>query len=299
VNAYLSTGDSGFARHFDARNVTTLQLAGNKRWIYSSQPAVMVPQRNAALRATGPVYAGSPPADWEAFSEEPGARDEQEVILEPGHVLTLPAGTWHAARASGYSLAINVYFRHESFTAVVNRFLEQTLAPNPQWRGGVPAFPRGQLEGELRGYLKDRIQEMAALLESLASDPGPLLDFVYAALSTASSQANPPPPAAEPLAKTDLLRVRRPDLLWTRPYDGPGGRRLAVYHDGEVFQMDAGVEDFMLQLCAQRLPFRADSCCDWTNDDSAYPWDDVKALLESLFVRGIVVRDDRAADAVR
>ena len=41
--AYLSPPGRGFDMHFDARVATTLQIAGTKRWWFSSEPAVAFP----------------------------------------------------------------------------------------------------------------------------------------------------------------------------------------------------------------------------------------------------------------
>ena len=113
VKAYLSTPGFGFNTHFDAQVVTTVQIEGCKRWRVSPEPGVAFPAANAFLDGTGTVrYNGRTPASLAPW-ERPGVNRDSfvEVLLQPGDVLCLPAGTWHEAKASGGdSLALNFSF---------------------------------------------------------------------------------------------------------------------------------------------------------------------------------------------
>ncbi|HYC47488.1 MAG TPA: cupin domain-containing protein [Burkholderiales bacterium] len=128
--AYLSAPGSGFDLHYDARVVTTLQIMGSKRWWYSKQPAVPFPTHNSGKEPPGYPRFEPPPPD--AF---------RSVVLKPGHVLCLPAGTWHRAEGRSTSLALNLALDHNhggsTFDSVM-RLLQARLSENPRWREPLP-----------------------------------------------------------------------------------------------------------------------------------------------------------------
>jgi ribosomal protein L16 Arg81 hydroxylase len=96
VRAYLSPPGSGFDAHYDARGVTTLQLAGEKTWWYSQRPVAYFPASNAS----------------DCDGSFPTASELQCVTLRPGDLLSLPPGAVHRARAATVCLALNVAFEY-------------------------------------------------------------------------------------------------------------------------------------------------------------------------------------------
>ena len=97
VNCYVSPDGAGLPMHYDRRVATTLQIAGRKRWTFSTEAARPWPDRNATFKNGQIVSAaadpGTPPADM-TF---------RTVELSPGDLLCLPAGAWHSARGIGVS----------------------------------------------------------------------------------------------------------------------------------------------------------------------------------------------------
>jgi hypothetical protein len=53
VNCYVSPDASGLSMHYDKRVATTLQIAGKKRWKYSTEPAKAWPNTNEAYQGGG------------------------------------------------------------------------------------------------------------------------------------------------------------------------------------------------------------------------------------------------------
>jgi hypothetical protein len=108
ANAYLTPpGSQGFAVHSDTHDVFVLQTAGTKQW---------------ELHPVG------------AAAEEP--------LLEPGHVMYLPTGTPHAARAQDtVSLHITIGINQLTWRGLVERSLRSLTE-------GVPAehLPAGYLD---------------------------------------------------------------------------------------------------------------------------------------------------------
>lgn len=176
-NCYFSPHGSGADTHFDARASTTLQIEGKKRWRFSSRPAVTWPLSNAQLRPDGSVYYMLPWAGGESW-EDTGVVDESEfveVVLEPGDLLFLPAGTWHNARAIGSSLALNLAFGPADFFTFLLKLLEAVFVPSPAWRGGVPPVPTGDpgrsgLPPEMGRFIQGRIDDVMSFLQTLDLD---------------------------------------------------------------------------------------------------------------------------------
>ena len=102
--------------------MTTVQLEGTKRWRVSPTPGVPFPVDNAFLDESGTIrYNGRTPGSLAAWERPAVDRDAfVEVLLRPGDVLCLPAGTWHEAKAAGGpSLALNFSFSPADVAAVL------------------------------------------------------------------------------------------------------------------------------------------------------------------------------------
>ncbi len=126
VNAYWSPPGTGFSfLHFDARNATTIQLEGRKKWRYSERASLPWPTQNGRVDDSGTIEWHRPPSQWEREIKLPMDVPMNEVVLEPGDVLCLPAGTLHEAEAFGErSLSLNFNFNFAGF-------------PHPAARTGV------------------------------------------------------------------------------------------------------------------------------------------------------------------
>ncbi len=173
-NSYLSPDQSGTDTHFDTSVSTTLQIEGRKLWRYAERPAVAWPPSNAQLRTDGTPEWSLPWVGEREWEKLPAVRTEDfvETILEPGDVLSLPAGAWHSARAIGHSLALNLALAPSSGFNLIKRMLETLFDSEEAWRSGPPpayasdplAVPVPELVQE---YFDARFREMAGRL----SDP--------------------------------------------------------------------------------------------------------------------------------
>jgi len=167
VHAYLSPRGSGFSfLHFDARIATTLQIAGRKRWRYAERSSLPWPAHNVRFAPDGRLDWHQPPAAWEERVPLRGDLPLAEVVLEPGDLLCLPAGTFHAAEAvDDVSLSININFNYGGFFDLVGAYLNARLPELAGWREAPPAPLPGELE---RGGLPPRVVEfMVARLDEL------------------------------------------------------------------------------------------------------------------------------------
>lgn len=172
-NCYLSPANSGADMHFDARASTTLQLEGSKRWLFARSPALTWPLSNAQCGYDGSPIWALPWAGREAW-EQLAPIDEvpfAEVVLEPGDVLYLPAGTWHDVKATATgSLALNLSFGTLGFFNLLTRVLEPFFLQNAAWRAGPPpvvgtAMLSEEVPAEVAQYLLQRLGELRSFIE--------------------------------------------------------------------------------------------------------------------------------------
>ncbi|GAA3801442.1 cupin domain-containing protein [Nocardioides panacisoli] len=122
ANAYLTPpGAQGFAVHTDSHDVFVFQTAGSKRW------------------------------------EVHGTDGPEEILLEPGCSLYLPAGTPHAARTEDtVSLHVTIGINQLTWRGLVRRSVEQLLEQVPDRH--LPA-----------GYLDDPAELVDGLADQLAA----------------------------------------------------------------------------------------------------------------------------------
>ena len=169
-NCYLSNDRSGADTHFDAQVTTTLQIEGRKRWRYAERPWVPWPLANGQLNDDGTVtWMGYWPDDLEEEPVDPATFSE--VVLEPGDLLYLPAGTWHEAKAVGGSLALNLSFGSSRFFPLLTALLQGPFLERPGWRAPPPPV---LIEGTpevvpepVANYVATRIGELRAFLAEL------------------------------------------------------------------------------------------------------------------------------------
>ena len=133
ANAYLTPpGSQGFAVHSDTHDVFVLQTAGTKQ--------------------------------WELHPPE----GDEEPLLEPGHVMYLPTGTPHAARAQDtVSLHITIGINQLTWRGLLRRTLAETLAQEPDRH-----LPAGYLDdpSQLSAGLADRLVALADRLRSVDAE---------------------------------------------------------------------------------------------------------------------------------
>jgi ribosomal protein L16 Arg81 hydroxylase len=163
-SCYISPNGRGLDEHFDPRSVFTLQIEGSKRWALSIRPVVPAPLKTVFR------YQPAPSAPWVRDldrQEVPSA----EVVLQPGDLLFLPAGTWHGTRAVGHSVAIAVGFMplnpHHMFAEV----LASHFLGHAPWRAGLPVRvdtgPAPKVAEAVRSALRERLAEFQQFVACL------------------------------------------------------------------------------------------------------------------------------------
>jgi 50S ribosomal protein L16 3-hydroxylase len=130
---YASPPGGGNSPHFDANANIVVQLRGTKRWTLAPNLHVPCPTDRWAMNMgpPSPELAGYLEAPLPEQLPEEGA---EVVALEPGSVLFVPRGYWHATEASEDTLALNFTYSQPTWADVVCAALRQQLHRDVQWR---------------------------------------------------------------------------------------------------------------------------------------------------------------------
>ena len=296
-NSYLSGPGSGLNWHFDARIASTLQLEGSKRWRYANL-AVEWPRGNGAMMTDGTArYTDATAlarAEWERLAPlEKSA--VTEVVLEPGDLLVLPAGTWHdAAGGAGGSLALNLAFVPIAYTPIIGDLLDSVLIGDPGWRAVMPLLPRpngapGEVDPRALEAVAKQLENAAQTLRTMAADSAAYVTLWSSYVQNTSPPSAPPsaPPTA-PVAPTDRFRVRADGNVYVRTAEK--GSRLS-FSVGTHLRTEA-VGDAMrfVQRALEAREFVASDCLAWGGASTQLGWNDVEQVLLHLVSQGLLER---------
>lgn len=291
VHAYSSPDGTGYSfLHFDARIATTIQLVGRKRWRYAERATVRWPLRNGRIDARGAIEWQSPPTPWEREASFDPATELAEVILEPGDVLCLPAGTVHAAEAAGgHSLSLNVNFNYRGFFDVIGEHLMTQLASLPGWREPPPPLTGSSVfPGAAGDFVRQRLGELRAVLDALEPSAGltaPLLWHRAVQTNPGVARSAGPDPG-EPVRPDEVLSVAVASCL--RPGQDSLGA-LLVTSAGAIEIYGIALIPFLEELVKHRS-FVALDATHWTGGGPPLAWDALQPILTSLVGRGVLGR---------
>jgi len=283
VHAYLSPKGSGFSFvHFDARIATTLQIAGRKRWRYAQQSSLPWPAHNVRIAPDGSLDWHMPPSPWEQQAGLPGMLDLTEVVLEPGHVLCLPPGTFHAAEAvDELSLSININFNYGGFFDLLLPYLRDRLAYSPAWREPPPAVaPEQAVPARIAEFTHARIAELRRALDALEGWSKLELASIWHQ-SLHAPDPRVPSSLVRALERTDTLHVVNASFFTESSERGfiATGRGLVEINGAALFP-------FAREVVTHRS-FVAEEALAWS--EPPYKWDALKQVLAVLVQRGVLV----------
>ena len=127
---YATPAGGGTAPHFDQNVNFVLQVHGTKRWLLAPNIHVSRPMtRHTMGLPVDPeleTYADLPMPDALA--------DHLEIVLEPGSVLFVPRGTWHATSAITDAVSLNFTFSAPTWLDLFGAALRSKLALSSAWR---------------------------------------------------------------------------------------------------------------------------------------------------------------------
>jgi len=278
VNCYVSPDASGLPMHYDKRVATTLQIAGKKRWKFSTEPAKAWPNTNE-------VYQGGP--GGKEVGKLPADMEFREVELNPGDLLCLPAGTWHAARGVGFSLALNLYFGPRSFLDQFIPLLQDFAVSNEDWRGGPPATVervQGNVPETVSTYMRERLDEFHKMaLEAINQDA--------LTVPWLNSLTNSPYTGWQPAPMVPLPEITRDQ----RFFIAKSSLRFIEFQDKVIVPRDQGVLRFPVTLAPvlQRLSsapasFTIPEVVSWQQTPDGPSPEEILSCLQVLFTNGIL-----------
>ena len=257
VNCYLSPDGAGLSTHYDKRVVTDLQIAGKKRWRYSTEAAKPWPDHNAVCVEGGFEPVGVDPGRL------PASMEFREVEMKPGDLLCLPAGSWHSARAVGESLAINLYFQPRNFLEQLIPVLQSLAASNGDWRAGTPASldkVQGEMPKAVSGYMRERLDEFHKMALELLEKPHMLVEPWLAASTHFPYTGWEPTPrlSLQGLAEEQRFRVAKSSLRFARAQD-----KLILPCENNVLRFPVAAGPFLHRLSSETGTFTAHDVLAW------------------------------------
>lgn len=257
VNCYLSPDGAGLSTHYDQRVVTNMQIAGRKRWRYSTEAAKPWPDHNAVyqegrLEPVG-VDVGRSPAEMEF----------REVEMKPGDLLCLPAGAWHSAKAVGESLAINVYFQPRNFLEQLLPLLKSFAESNGEWRAGTPASlvkVEGEMPEVVVEYVRKRLDEFHKIARELLANPHMSVEPWLSALGHFPYTGWLPTPKAslQGLTDTHRFRVAKSSLRFVRAQD-----KLILPCDNNLLKFPVAAGPLLHRLASESGDFSVHDFLAW------------------------------------
>src|SRR5262249_9568345 len=144
-SVFAARRGAGTRCHFDTLENFTIQLRGTKRWR-------VLPNRHARAPLDNWVTGYETPIEMDLYcdvplpKEMPGTTDTVE--LQPGDVLYLPRGSWHAVEASEDAVCLFLGFPVTPNVDLILNALRSRLLQNAIWRenfidaGAGPAWER-------------------------------------------------------------------------------------------------------------------------------------------------------------
>ncbi len=279
VNCYVSPDGSGLPMHYDKRVATTLQIAGKKRWKFSTKSAKAWPTTNE-------VYLLGQTA--ENIGVLPPNMEFQEVELEPGDMLCLPAGAWHSARGIGFSLALNLYFSPRNFLDQLIPLLHNFSESNESWRGGPPATLEkihGNVPEDISKYVYDRLNEFHNLAIELTHKPDVLIAPWVNSLTQNSYtgwQATRIIPIPE-INSDQGFCIAISSLRFIEFQD-----MVIVPSDNELLRFPISLAPFFKELSTKESNFTIPEVLTWPRKSNEASSDVIISCLKTLYKNGII-----------
>ena len=301
LHCYYSSQQCGFTTHFDARIATTLQIAGRKRWRYGATPALPYPRQNATLGNAHVRHLRRSSLDlaaWERVSP-PDDSTFEEVLVSPGDVLCLPAGTWHEAQAlDDESLALNLFFDQLDLSSVLSVLIDEELAGDPGWRKGVaPSLDQSREESTppqmVLSELAAQLDTLAGVLSRIKDDPAKLTHAWNRVIALQAwdndSPAERPPAPSESITTEDRFVATKPARLrYTTRQTAHGHAVLDVYFGAFHLELPIECRPLLVQI-KQGATFRVRDILE-TDATPELALTTLQTALQDLVCAGVLSR---------
>ena len=278
VNCYVSPDASGLPMHYDKRVATTLQIAGKKRWKFSTEPAKAWPNTNEVYQGgRGQENVGKLPVDVEF----------REVELNPGDLLCLPAGTWHSARGLGFSLALNLYFGPRNFVDQFIPLLQDFAGMNENWRGGPPATVekvQGNTPETVSAYMRERLDEFHKMALEVINQDALTVPWLNSLTSNPYTGWQPSPLVPLPeITRDQRFCIAKSSLRFIELQD-----KVIVPRDHGVLRFPITLAPVLQRLASAPTSFTIPEVVSWLQGPDGPTPDEVLSCLQVLFTNEIL-----------
>lgn len=156
---YATPAANGTAWHFDQNVNFVLQVHGTKTWW-------LAPNAHVERPMTRHTIGAEPDPELQTYARMPMPDGEpahaREIVLEPGSMLFVPRGAWHATRAVTDALSLNFTFSAPTWIDVLTAALRGRLALSPAWRETASPASAATFEALLRELADDAAHWNAA-----------------------------------------------------------------------------------------------------------------------------------------
>lgn len=132
ISAFASPVEDGLGVHFDAQDIFSIQLTGQKRFHIAPVEELQFPCGVQFVPGSEPfdeLYpqagGGFPVAERASFTT---------VDMRPGSVLFMPRGTWHYTESTGDSLSVSIGLYVPAALDSILSQLRLLLLQDPAWR---------------------------------------------------------------------------------------------------------------------------------------------------------------------
>ena len=129
---YATPAGAGTRLHFDANANFVIQVSGTKLWWLAKNESVNNPTERFTAGAGEMSAALERQCHAVLLNELPP--DAVEIVMEPGCVLFVPRGYWHATTTEDDSLSLNFTFGQPSWADVMTKSLQEWLLNSEDWR---------------------------------------------------------------------------------------------------------------------------------------------------------------------
>jgi 50S ribosomal protein L16 3-hydroxylase len=156
---YATPTAKGTAWHFDQNVNFVLQVHGTKTWW-------LAPNAHVERPMTRHTVGQHVDAELQSYARLPMLGSEpanvREIVLEPGSLLFVPRGVWHATRATTDALSLNFTFTAPTWIDLLTAALRGRLALSREWRETAAPASAETFEALLRELAEDAAHWNAA-----------------------------------------------------------------------------------------------------------------------------------------
>jgi hypothetical protein len=163
VQAWAAGGATSVGMHFDLDHNFNLQVMGRKQWRMAPNDLVSNPI-SSHHAATGGTFVSDEGRKLPSQMPE----DAQTWLVDPGQVVYVPRGAWHATSTTEATLAIAFVIQSPTWADLLARTLKDRLHADPRWRERVMGARQLSHHAQLKATAREVIGASRDILADVA-----------------------------------------------------------------------------------------------------------------------------------